>query len=261
MTDPDQNRGRNPKAKGNGSPPLGDSDKVSSLLATTGKEVKQLLEAADDAAAKIRQAAHGETTNAGAKGSDDSDKASSLIERTSREVQQVLESADEAAEKIRDEAREEARQFLEQAQRRAESVTGEHMDRVTAMTERVLDEVSSVERQLEVLRTAFDQAIKTMGADLGIQQTGVWDTQDNGAATTIDEQSASLRHRLRRRRPRKFVAPQVPEGISEGARLLALQQMMAGVDSEVIEARLKKEFGIEDPQPILDWLGMQQEKR
>jgi cell division septum initiation protein DivIVA len=261
MTDPDQkNRGRNPKARGNGSPPLSDSDKVSSLLATTGKEVKQLLEAADDAAAKIREA-HKETTTAGDEGSGDSDKASSLIARTSREVQQVLESADEAAEKIREEAREEARQFLRQAQRRAESVTSEHMDRVSAMTERVLDEVSGVERQLEVLRTAFDQAIKTMGADLGIEQTGVWDTQENGATTNIEEQSASLRRRLRRRRRRKFIAPQEPEGISEGARLLALQQMMAGVDSKVIEARLKKEFGIEDPQPILDWLGMQQEKR
>jgi hypothetical protein len=132
------------------------------------------------------------------------------------------------------------------------------MNRVSAMTQRVLDEVSGVERQLEALRSAFDRAIKTMSIDLGIEQTGVWDSRDDTPAAS--EESASLRHRLRRRRPRKFIAPQEPQGISEGARLLALQQMMAGVDADVIEARLKKEFGIQDPRPLLEWMGMQQQK-
>jgi hypothetical protein len=57
------------------------------------------------------------------------------------------------------------------------------------------------------------------------------------------------------RRPRRKGAEQ-PEGVSEGARLLALQQLMAGVEPEVIESRLKNEFGIEDPKPILDWMGL-----
>jgi hypothetical protein len=85
----------------------------------------------------------------------------------------------------------------------------------------------------------------------------VWDTQQNGAPEV--EEDSELRKRLGRRRQRKPVQEE-PDGISEGARLLALQQLMAGVDADVIEQRLKKEFGIEDPRPILQWMGLQGEK-
>jgi F0F1-type ATP synthase membrane subunit b/b' len=243
--------------KGDAAPKSGQSEKVSSLLETTGEEVKQLLEAADDAAKKIREAARADAKSAGDDESGDGDEVTSLIARTNKEVQQVLESADEAAEKIRDEARAEARQFIDDARRRAESVTNEQMHRVSEMTEHMLDELSGVQRQLESLRGAFDQAMRTMSADLGSQETEVWATQQNGAAGR-EEEPSDLRRRLGRRRG-KTVGAEEPEEISEGARLLALQQLMAGVDADVIEERLKKEFGIENPKPILEWLGLQAE--
>lgn len=231
------------------------AERVSSMLETSGEEVKQLLEAADDAAKKIREAAKTDLPESDA--SEDSDGVSSLIARTNREVQQVFESADAAAEKIREEARAEARQSIGEARRRAETVTNEHMDRVAQMTEHVLGELSRVQRQLETLRGAFDQAVKTMSANLGTEQTEVWEAQQNGAVGA-EEASTSLRRRLGRRR--KMIPPQEPTGISEGARLLALQQLMAGVDPDVIEERLTKEFGIDDPKPILEWMGLQAKK-
>jgi F0F1-type ATP synthase membrane subunit b/b' len=232
-----------------------DGEKVSSLLETTGEEVKQLLEAADDAAKKIREAARADA--ASDDDEPDDDEVSSLIARTNKEVQQVLESADDAAEKIRQEARAEARQFIDDARRRAESVTNEQMHRVSDMTERVLAEVSGVQQHLEALRGAFDEAMKTMSADLGADETEVWERQGNGAVGA-DEEPSDMRSRLARRRA-KMVPAQEPEGISEGARLLALQQLTAGVDADVIEKRLRKEFGIENPKPILEWMGLQAE--
>ena len=62
--------------KGAADPQLDDSSKVSSLLETSGKEVKQLLEAADDAAEKIREAAK---TNALAGRDDESGTASDAM--------------------------------------------------------------------------------------------------------------------------------------------------------------------------------------
>jgi F0F1-type ATP synthase membrane subunit b/b' len=233
-----------------------DGEKVSSLLETTGEEVRQLLEAADDAAKKIREAARADAAS-GDDEPDDGDEVSSLIARTNKEVQQVLEFADDAAEKIRQEARAEARQFIDDARRRAESVTNEQMHRVSDMTEHVLDELSGVRQHLEALRGAFDEAMKTMSADLGADETEVWERQGNGAAGA-DEEPSDMRSRLARRRA-KMVPAQEPEGISEGARLLALQQLTAGVDADVIEKRLKKEFGIENPTPILEWMGLQAE--
>jgi F0F1-type ATP synthase membrane subunit b/b' len=249
-------RGSPEAVKGDAAQKPADGEKVSSLLETTGEEVKQLLEAADDAAKKIREAARADAAS-GDDEPDDGDEVSSLIARTNKEVQQVLESADDAAEKIRQEARAEARQFIDDARRRAESVTNEQMHRVSDMTEHVLEELSGVRQHLDALRGAFDQAMKTMSADLGADETEVWERQGNGAVGA-DEEPSDMRSRLARRRA-KMVPAQEPEGISEGARLLALQQLTAGVDADVIEKRLRKEFGIENPKPILEWLGLQAE--
>jgi F0F1-type ATP synthase membrane subunit b/b' len=234
-------------------PQMANGEKVSSLLETTSQEVKQLLEAADDAAQKIREAA--QTDAETEQDSTSGGEASTLIKRTNKEVRQVLESADETAEKIREEARAEARQFVDEARRRAEDVTNQHLARVSKLSELVLGELTSVQGQLESLRSAFDQAINAMAIDIGVGAEGgeVWDTAQNGAPEV--EEESDLRRRLGRRRQRKSL--QEPEGISEGARLLALQQLMAGVDAEVIAIRLEKEFGIENPRAILEWMGLQ----
>ncbi len=231
---------------------LDEDGKVSTLLETTGKEVKQLLKAADDAAQKIREAAQTES-DSGVEGKKVSGEGGSLVGRINREVQQVLEAADDAADKIRMEARSEARQVVEEARRRAESVTKRQMDRVSEMTDQVLSELSSVQARLERLQGAYDEAMKVMGTDLSTQEPGVWETQQNGDIE-VEEETESLRRRLGKRTPRKRA--EEPEEISEGARLLALQQMMAGVDPAVIERRLRDEFGIDDPKPILDWMGL-----
>ena len=245
------------KAKDGGADPkLDDGSKVSSLLETSSKEVKQLLEAADDAAEKIREAAKTDAQVASDDKSGTPNEAMSLISKTNTEVQKVLEAADDAAEKIRAEARGEARQLIEETRRRAESVTGEQMNHVSQMTEQVLGELSAIQEQLVTLRGAFDRAIEKMSVDLGVDQSSVWDTQ-NGASDE-EEESAELRSRLGRRH--KAAAASEPDGISEGARLLALQQLMAGVDADVIQERLTKEFGIKDPKPILDWMGIQAEQ-
>lgn len=236
---------------------MANGEKVSSLLETTSQEVKQLLEAADDAAQKIREAAQTDAETEQKSGSSTpGGEASTLINRTNKEVRQVLESADEAAEKIREEARAEARQFVDETRRRAEDVTNQHLAKVSKLSEQVLGELTSVQGQLESLRAAFDQAIGAMRVDVGIggvESEEVWETAQNGAPEV--EEESDLRRRLGRRRQRK--SAQEPEGISEGARLLALQQLMAGVDADVIASRLEKDFGIENPRAILEWMGLQ----
>lgn len=237
----------------------GESEKVSSMLETTSQEVKQLLEAADDAAKQIRQAARPDSGKAEETGEDagDDDDMSTVIASTNREVRQVLESADEAAEKIRHEAHAEARQFVEDARRRAEEVTAEQIDLVTSMSEQVMGELSAMQGQLVSLRQAYDESIRTMSGRLGGEETqDLWDTQSNGV-TEPDEES-EVQRRLGRRQRRNEPSRE-PDGISEGARLLALQQLMAGVDASVIEKRLKNEFGIENPGAILDWMGIHSE--
>jgi hypothetical protein len=130
------------------------------------------------------------------------------------------------------------------------------MDKVSRMTEELLGELGGMQERLQSLRGAFDQAMERMGGELSSAPTEVWDAK-NGAGAD-DEDTAELRRRLGRRR--KMVPQQEPDGISEGARLLALQQLQAGVEADVIEERLSKEFGIKDTKPILDWMGIEGHK-
>lgn len=232
---------------------LDESGKVSSLLETTGEDVKQLLKAADDASKSIREAAQTEGPDSAGRSQGAEGDTGSLVGRINREVQEVLETADEAADKIREEARAEARQVIAEARRRAEAVTKRQMDRVSEMTDQVLGELSGIQGQLQRLQGAYDQALKTMDTDLASNESAVWETKQNGEVEP-EAESENVRRRLGKRNRQK--GAQEPEGISEGARLLALQQMMAGVDPEVIERRLRNEFNVEDPKPILDWMGL-----
>lgn len=257
-TDSESKRTPDARAGKDGNSSRDEDRNVSSLLETTSEDVKQLLEAADDASKKIREAARADAGEPGA-GTSEASEASSLIGRINKEVQEVLESADEAAEKIREEAKGEARQLIEEARRKAENATTEHVDKVSEMTNQVLGELAAVQDRLERLQSAFDQATKAMSVELGVGDAEVWETQQNGAIEG-EEESDALRSRLGRRTSRKSGAER-PEGISEGARLLALQQLIAGVDAEVIEVRLKDEFGIEDPRPLLEWMGIHPESQ
>ena len=47
-----------------------------------------------------------------------------------------------------------------------------------------------------------------------------------------------------------------PEAVSNGARLLATRMAVAGSSRDRIAARLQDEFGIEDPDAILDEAGL-----
>ena len=231
---------------------------ISPLQETTlqaSEEVKQLLEAAGEASRKIREAARADSASGEARL--EGNEPAALISKINQEVRTVLEAADEAAEKIREEARTDARRVIEENRRRAESVTGEHIQQVSETTKEVLSQLAAVQGQLESLRKAFDQSVSRLGGSLGGAGEGseVWSTAQNGAEDE-EQEGDELRRRLGKRTQKAKSAAE-PEGISEGARLLALQQLNAGVDAAVIEKRLTEQFGIKDPKPILEWMGVQ----
>ena len=249
--EPQKTPGRTEGGKGE----MEDGQTDSSLLASTtqaSEEVKQLLAAAGDASKQIREAAR---TGEGGESRVEGNEPAAMISKINSEVRTVLEAADEAAEKIREEAQSDARRLIDENRRRAESVTREHLQRVSEMTEEVLSQLGNVQGQLDTLRRAFDQSIQRLGTDLHVEVSSeVWSTAQNGADEEGD--SDDLRQRLGRRAKPKAAEP---EEISEGARLLALQQLNAGVDAAVIEKRLIEQFGVKDPKPILKWIGVQAE--
>jgi hypothetical protein len=237
-------------------PKSGNGERSSSPLKATEEGIEELLEVADHAVTRVREADRAHSPGS-VEVAPDGAEIPALVARTRWEARRALESADLAAEKIRAEAQADATQLLDAARRRAKRVTGEQIDRVATVTDQVLEKLSDLRRQVQALRDAFDDAIETMHADLRVEPEDVGERMGNHPQA--DEEKAAL---PRQKGPprQKTSAPPEGERISEGARLLALQQMKEGDDAAAIEARLKKEFGIEDPRPITEWLGLPAEK-
>jgi cell division septum initiation protein DivIVA len=173
---------------------------------------------------------------------------SPLLATTSQQVESILKTTNEAAEQIREDARNEARQFLAQARQRAERLTTERMDRIARVTEDLLQQASAVQEQAAALRVALEQATAELSSDLGAGRPGAAEGQ---AAREEKTEQEGRRGVFGRRKRRNLPSRQQGE-ISEGVRVLALQQLTAGADRETIEARLRADFGIEDPSAILE---------
>jgi hypothetical protein len=197
-----------------------------------------------------------------------------LLSTTVERVQAVLTATDDAAAKIRDDAQTEADRFLEDARRRAESLTRERMDRIATLTEDLMAQASGVQQQSQALREALERATAELNRDLGgaqsetatapmAQATPSPNPEPQQAAADASQQSppsqakteeaeshGGLRERIGLRRKQD----DSEGGVSEGARVLALQQLMAGADRKTVEETLTKDFGIEDPSVILDSL-------
>ncbi|MEK6277154.1 MAG: hypothetical protein AABM29_03975 [Actinomycetota bacterium] len=199
-----------------------------------------------------------------------SEEISPLLATTSEKVQEILRTTNEAAEQIRrdarnearefvEEARKEAREFVEEARNRAERLTNERMERIAKLTEDLLQQASAVQEQAATLRVALEKA--TIAIDNEVEEIAGLDTEASEVGDDEEDQQqeeetsstseSGLRARFGRRR-RKPVAPQETSGVSEGVRVLALQQLIAGADRETIETRLREDFGIEDPKAILE---------
>ena len=194
-----------------------------------------------------------------------------LLSTTVERVQAVLSATDEAAARIREDAQAEADRYLEDARRRAESLTRERMDRIATLTEDLMGQASAVQQQSQALRVAMERATDELNRDLGPADaqassaraaevtaeseqpgaTGAGPEQSPAAETPKDSEGHGLRERIGRRRRK---GDDSEEGINEGARVLALQQLMAGADRATVEKALTEDFGIDDPSVILDSL-------
>jgi hypothetical protein len=215
-----------------------------------------------------------QNSKSGGSSLDGSEEIAPLLSTTSDKVQEILRTTNEAAEQIRQDARNEARQFTEESRKearefieetrnRAERLTNERMERIAKLTEDLLQQASAVQEQAATLRVALEKATVAINSEIEAKEPkvagGASQAADKGADEDQEnEQSSSspeqgLRAMFGRRR-RKHVAPQQTGEVSEGIKVLALQQLTAGADRETIETRLREDFGIEDPNSILDSL-------
>jgi hypothetical protein len=69
-------------------------------------------------------------------------------------------------------------------------------------------------------------------------------------------EKAPAQRRIRSGSASKAKKPSRKDGISDGLRLLTTQMSLAGADRSEIADRLRDEFGVSDPEPILKDIGL-----
>ena len=191
---------------------------------------------------------------------------SPMLAETGERVQAVLDATDRAAEEILDNAKAEAQRYVRETHSRAERLTKERLDRISSLTEELLSQTSSIQKQAQTLSEVLDRSVARLAEDLGIDEERPGGTagvaapapssmgEEEIGGTTEEPLAGELSAEKPARSGRLFGRRKRSDSgqPSDGARLVALQMKVAGEDDEAIAQRLKDEFGIGDPAPILE---------
>jgi ElaB/YqjD/DUF883 family membrane-anchored ribosome-binding protein len=156
--------------------------------------------------------------------------------RTMAQVQPIIEAAEQAATGILEEAEAQARKQIEQAEARAEDLASERAHDMWALTDELIARAEGVKRRADELLEALERTRRGVGS---VIEAGP------PSEPRPEEPPAPLK-------PPAPLTPGLSEPLSEGARLLATQMVVAGSSRAEIARRLQHDFGIEDPDSMLD---------
>lgn len=139
------------------------------------------------------------------------------LDEPAERIQKIVEVAEAAAEGIVKDAEAQAARFLDDWRRRVDQMAEERLRSVTTASDALVRHAETLMRRSDELMGALDQARQHLSEH---------------------EEEAGM-----------------PRDPSEGARILASQMAVAGSTRDQIVARLRDDFGIDDPGPYLDDIG------
>lgn len=179
--------------------------------------------------------------------------------RTIAQVQPIIEAAEQAATGILEEAEAQARKQVEEAQARADQLAAERAHDMWAQTDELIKRAEGVKRQADELLAALEQTRRGVGSALEAGAPG--EAESPGPRPPADLRKVEFEKieidRVEFETTESSSPPPAgavtPEGaVSEGARLLATQMVVGGSSRAEIARRLRHDFGIEDPDAMLD---------
>jgi vacuolar-type H+-ATPase subunit H len=171
-----------------------------------------------------------------------------LATGTAERLAAIVEAAERAAVKVIDDAEDEARGRLAQAEAEAERLVAGRLAELGELTDSLISQAEAVRTQSERLIAALEEARLQLGPERepGHPERRGQESQRPSHLTAVDpvaEPAASAPTELR---------PARGETSAAGARLLATQMAVSGSSREEIEARLRNGFEIEDTAAIID---------
>jgi vacuolar-type H+-ATPase subunit H len=170
-----------------------------------------------------------------------------LATSTAERLAAIVEAAERAAVKVIDDAEEEARGRLGQAEAEAERLVADRLAELDGLTDSLIAQAEAVRAQSEQLIASLEQARRRLDpeGDPGQGERRQPDSRPShlSAVDPVAELAVPAPTELR---------PAKSETTAAGARLLATQMAVSGSSREEIEARLRNGFEIEDTASIVD---------
>ncbi len=173
--------------------------------------------------------------------------------RTLAQVQPIIEAAEQAATGILEEAEAQARKQVEEAEARTEQLAAERAHDMWALTDELIARAEGVKRQADELLAALEQTRRGVGSVVEAgPAAGPAPAAPLAEVRKIDLDQIEIDRVEVEVDVGGPAAPGALEPLSEGARLLATQMVVAGSSRAEIARRLQHDFGIEDPDSMLD---------
>jgi cell division septum initiation protein DivIVA len=157
------------------------------------------------------------------------------VSEVSARIEEIIDAAERAAESIRGEAEAEAKRYLAEREREADRMAEERARELGELAEVLAERARYVSEQVEGLSQALERTVARMRAG-GMPS----ESSETGLELGGDEPEA-----------RSASSPRVGGGAEEPL-LRATQMAVAGSERTEIERMLRREFGVEDPNVIVD---------
>lgn len=203
------------------------------------------------------------------------------VASSSQRIELIIEAAERAAAGIIADAEAQARSYLEQSRARADQIATERSAGLSELADSLMARAESVKEQsadlIEALEAARAQIAARLSEDVSMPPLADTEAAGEGAEsagaaapaadatpdpepeseTVVSEpESAESEPEPAAETQPAAPAPPAPSRPagppSAGARLLATQMAVAGSSREEIASRLENEFGIADPDEMLD---------
>ena len=174
------------------------------------------------------------------------------MDQMTNQLQTVIDAAERAAEAIRHDAENQARRHLAEAQQKADRMTAERVRVIAALTDDLVRHAGTVREKSEEMVSSLEEAIGTVTRKLELPVDGLDATSAPSAPEpepgAAGEASPPPLLGAGDWAARGDDAPPIPQD----ALLKVTQLAVAGTDRATIAAVLKSEFGIDDPDPVVD---------
>jgi hypothetical protein len=168
-----------------------------------------------------------------------------------RDAGAILEAAERAAAEIRRDAEQWARRHMEETRRRADELAAQRVEELSLITDELLASAKDVVRQSDELTSALDAATRKVVA---LRRNHDHGPEEAESAAGSDEEPGSTENVSALHKP--GYERQSDGTVSTGAKLIATQMAVEGGSRDTIASRLRTEFGITDPTPILRDAGL-----